>query len=103
MFTVKTINLTGEPATLSQQAFGVFEPDDVAAVKALLEPKEGVDVAARAEKLVEIAVAHRAELAMLEKGTPFSKVLGRALLRLGIRTIYASSRVFGLYPVSEQR
>ena len=67
MFTVKTINLTGELATLSQQAFGVFEPDNVAAVKALLEPKEDADVAARAEKLVEIAVAHQAELAMLEK------------------------------------
>ena len=103
MFSVKMINLTGEPTTLSQQAFGVFEPDDVEAVRALLEPGEGEDMAERAEALIELAVQHQAELALLEQGTAFSEALGRALLRRGIRTIYASSRVFSLYPISEHK
>ena len=98
MLTVKTINLTGVPATLSQQAFGVFEPGDVAAVRTLLELGGGTNMAERAAALVEIAVQHQAELAMLEKGSALSDVLGRALLRRGIRTIYATSRVFSLYP-----
>ena len=98
MLTVKTINLTGIPATLSQQAFGVFEPDDVGAVRMLLELGEGADMMEQVEELVDIAVQHQAELAMLEKGTAFLDVLGRALLRRGIRTIYATSRVFSLYP-----
>ena len=98
MLTVKTINFTGEPATLSQQAFGVFEPGDLAAVRTLLEPGESADITEQVVELVTIAVQHQAELAMLEKGSALSDVLGRALLRRGIRTIYATSRVFSLYP-----
>ena len=88
------INLTQHDSTLEQQAQGVVEPKDKAAIRSLLTfssipSKE--DVAERAEKLADAAFHADAEAAMIGGAPYLMSALERALKDKGVKPLYAFS------------
>ena len=85
------INLTQHASTSEQQC---SEPANKSVVGALLtfdSPPTGGEMEVRASKLAAIAVAAGAEAAMIGGAPFFMSALERALIKAGIRPLYAFS------------